>query len=63
MGVEDPGRQKDPAGQARGVVPDGQNVPAEQFPAGAPLEQSMPGGQGAQAAIDVTPVALLQVPC
>ena len=49
--MEAPGRQKDPEGHAKGAAleePGGQKVPSAQLPLGAPLEQSMPGGQGAQ---------------
>ena len=51
VGEEAPGRQKEPAGQGKGVVEEelgGQKVPAGHSPAGEPLEQSMPGGQGTQ---------------
>ena len=51
VGAEAPGRQKDPAGQLRGAAvapPGGQKVPAAQAAPGAPLEQSIPGGQGTQ---------------
>ena len=51
MGLEAPGRQKDPEGHAKGAAleePGEQKVPAAQACSGPPLEQSMPGGQGSQ---------------